>query len=314
MHTTYVILLIFSLHCAGQAHAQLSVSVYTFSDNTCQTPLTAVFNQPQNVFLSPAKPNGICSAGGAPCCISSQAGTYGPVALGFALSSDQTSTPTTCAGWLAFVATSWDAQKTCAVSFGSWGASGQYAGGCAPRFDFPLNPGEPVKIVFYVVVVLSSCTKPSLCTTCTFAPFGQPNVYYDTSKTPGPNGFCSTIDYKYCSAQVLYKFYSSDCEKSSPVAQSMQSLSCYTSCSPCVETNHYWLSNTPSNPGASGMCTDTLTPRNSSYAYYFASPSSYNQPGGCISAVESKVIVSAASTATLLFQLVIAAAILAFGT
>ncbi len=72
--------------------------MYTFSDDTCQTPLTSVFpKQPQQFYPSPDPTSG-CGIGGEPCCLASQDALYGPIALGFSFGKTQTTTPTTCTG------------------------------------------------------------------------------------------------------------------------------------------------------------------------------------------------------------------------
>jgi hypothetical protein len=315
MHNAVVFLWFVALLCAGQAYAQFQVHVYTFSDDTCQIPLTTVFpRQPEQLYLSPSVRDGSdyrCATGGEPCCLASQNALYGPIALGFSFGKNQISTPTNCTGKGMF--TVHDIERTVEGSCTAGQGLIRYymdraAASCWPRpsRDYSDNLTNTV----YTVVVPSFCPKPSLCTTCTetsYAGFLRPIYYYDTSPFPSSNGFCSKLDfsaYKYCSDRVLYRYYLGDCEKGSSRAVEMSALSCYTSCSTCItKIGGKWLSKVSSNPGALGMCSEAL---NSSYPYYF------NSVSGCSSAANDIVSASSAVIITFPFFQFLAAAFLFF--
>ena len=305
MHNVVVFLWVVSLLCAGQAHAQFKIDVYTFSDDTCQTPLTTVFpRQPQQVYLSPDPETG-CAIGGEPCCLASRDALYGPMALGFSFGRTQTTTPTTCTGKDMFRVYDIIRSRRLGEASCTTGSSAmiisldQAAAACWPRPDRAYT--DNLTNTVYTVIVPSFCPKPSLCTTCTetlYGGFRRPYNYYDTSPFPSSNGFCSAVsfsDYKYCSDRVLYRYDIGDCEKGSSRAVEMSALSCYTSCSTCITKNGgRWLSKVSSNPGATGTCVDTSN-GNSSYPYYFDSVS------GCSSAANDKNNVISASSDRITF-------------
>jgi hypothetical protein len=311
MHNVVVFLWVVSLLFVGQAHAQFKVDVYTFSDDTCQTPLTTVFaRQPEQIYLSPSPIEG-CATGGEPCCLASQNALYGPIALGFSLGKTQTTAPTTCTGRDMF--TVYDIIRTVkgsctAGQLVAYYYPDQSAAACWPRPS--KHYGTNLTNTVYTVIVPSFCPKPSLCTTCTetsYAGFQRPIYYYDTSPFPSSNGFCSKVgfsDYKYCSDRVLYGYYPGDCEKGSSLVVEMSALSCYSSCSTCItKIGGKWLSTVSSNPGALGMCSDTL---NSSYPYYF------NSVSGCSSAAKSNIISASSVRIAFPFLRFLAAAFLLF--
>ena len=289
MHNVVVFLSVVSLLCAGQAHAQSKVDVYTFSDASCRTPLTSVFpSQPQQLNLSRNLGNSppTCSSG--PCLWETGlTGVYsGPLILGF----DSTGgTPTTCTGRGMF-----QMYKLVRLSDGRLAKIWQEdlnAAACHQLLGFSV----------YIVVVPSFCPKPSLCTTCT----ASVTPYYFGPSISGSDGFCdvqgnysNTDDFKYCSDRVWYRYYRGDCiNGSKPRALKMSSMSCYTSCSACITYITYtWRSTVSSNPGTLGVCTsgDDYKQNStiSSYPYYF------NQDSGCSSAVVTKTNSVSASSVT----------------
>jgi hypothetical protein len=301
MHNVVAFLSVVSLLCAGQAHAQSKVDVYTFSDASCQVPLTSVFfSQPQQLYLSPANSPTTCVS--APCILETHHAIYGPLILGFSATEE---TPTNCRGRDMFKLNYLMRQP----DDGSLALLQQYgldAGACTKTLKYAQNAS------IYFVVVPSFCPKPSLCTTCT----ENRENYYGPSPTSS-NGFCDvghnyTIysDFKYCSDRIWYKYYRGDCiNGSKPLALPMSEVSCYTSCSACLTFPWLtWRSTVSSNPGTSGVCTTgnayLQNSTISSYPYYF------NQDSGCSSAFVKTVSASSVTNPKMLsplFQLFAAA-------
>jgi hypothetical protein len=121
----------------------------------------------------------------------------------------------------------------------------------------------------YIIMIPSRCQAvPNACLSCVFGLGNLDHPTYFVAPSKGPitsplatdtTGKCTNLKYDnyppYCSDEMMYYFYPGFCSNVGGLPLKMTSLSCYKTCSACVDGGStMWLSNLASNPGSSGVC------------------------------------------------------------